>query len=51
MTIADLQGLIAQGENTNVAFKSAKLRPDTLAKEIVAIEYGQKYASCGLGLG
>lgn len=37
MTITALQELIAQGENTNVEFKSAKIRPETLAREIVAM--------------
>lgn len=31
-----LQQLLAQGENSNVEFKSADVRPETLAKEIVA---------------
>ena len=37
MTIAALQDVIAQGENTNVEFKSARIRPETLAREIVAM--------------
>ncbi len=37
MTISALQELIAQGENTNVEFKSVPLRPETLAREIVAM--------------
>ncbi|MCP4397526.1 MAG: transcriptional regulator [bacterium] len=34
--ITHIQQLIVQGENTNVEFKSARLRAESLAKEIVA---------------
>lgn len=34
--VAHIQQLIAQGENTNVEFKSADVRPESLAREIVA---------------
>lgn len=36
MNISDIQQLMSQGENTNVEFKSADLRPEALAREIVA---------------
>ncbi len=36
MDIAYIRQLIAQGENTNIEFKSANLRPQALAREIVA---------------
>lgn len=36
MKISDLQQIIAQGENMNVEFKSADIRPETLAREMVA---------------
>lgn len=37
MTIDDLKEIIRQGENSSVEFKSSRVRPDSLAKEIVAL--------------
>ena len=36
MRITQLQQLIQQGENSSIEFKNAQVKPDTLAKEIVA---------------
>lgn len=36
INVSYIQQLIAQGENTNIEFKSVNLRPEALAKEIVA---------------
>jgi ATP-dependent DNA helicase RecG len=37
MTESDLKEVLAQGENSSIEFKSAKVRPYSLAKEMVAL--------------